>query len=112
MEFTKEALKDLIAVQDRLISVENIQKTVAEYYKIRVLDILSSKRTRSITRPRQMAMFLAKELTNQSLPEIGKQFGGKDHTTVLHACRRVKELLKSDSRITEDHSNLFRTLTN
>ncbi len=112
LDFTKEALKDLIALQDRLISVENIQRTVAEYYKIRVIDLLSSKRTRSITRPRQMAMYLAKELTNQSLPEIGQQFGGKDHTTVLHACRRVKELLTSDSRITEDHSNLFRTLTN
>ena len=112
LDFTKEALRDLIALQDKLISVENIQKTVAEYYKIRVLDLLSSKRTRSITRPRQMAMYLAKELTNQSLPEIGHQFGGKDHTTVLHACRRVKELIKRDSQINEDHSNLIRTLTN
>jgi len=112
LDFTKEALKDLIALQEKLISVENIQRTVAEYYKIRVVDLLSNKRSRSISRPRQMAMYLAKELTNQSLPEIGQQFGGKDHTTVLYACRRVKELVQSDSRITEDYSNLFRTLTN
>lgn len=112
LEFTKEALKDLIAVQDRLISIDNIQRTVAEYYKIRVSDLLSSKRNRSISRPRQIAMSLAKELTNQSLPEIGKAFGGKDHTTVLHACRKVKELLESDSRVAEDYSNLFRILTN
>lgn len=112
LEFTKEALRDLIALQDRSISIENIQRMVAEYYKIRVTDLLSVKRTRSITRPRQMAMALAKELTNQSLPEIGQQFGGKDHTTVLHACRKIKELMDSDARISEDYSNLLRTLTN
>lgn len=112
LDFAKEALSDLIALQDRLICVENIQKTVAEYYKIRVADLLSSKRTRSITRPRQIAMALSKELTNQSLPEIGQQFGGKDHTTVLHACRKVKELLESDNKLEEDYSNLFRILTN
>lgn len=112
LEFAKEALKDLIAMQDRLINVENIQKTVAEYYKIRVADLLSNKRTRSVTRPRQIAMALSKELTNHSLPEIGSMFGGRDHTTVLHACRKVVELKDADSRFAEDFSNLLRTLSN
>jgi chromosomal replication initiator protein len=111
LEFAKEALRDLIALQDRLINVENIQKTVAEYYKIRVADLLSSKRTRSVTRPRQIAMALAKELTNHSLPEIGEMFGGRDHTTVLHACRKVLELKESDNKFAEDYSNLLRTLS-
>jgi chromosomal replication initiator protein len=111
LEFAKEALRDLIALQDRLINVENIQKTVAEYYKIRGADLLSSKRTRSITRPRQIAMALAKELTNHSLPEIGAMFGGRDHTTVLHACRKVQELRESDNKLAEDYSNLLRTLS-
>ncbi|CAL1238789.1 chromosomal replication initiator protein DnaA [Candidatus Methylocalor cossyra] len=111
LEFAKEALRDLIALQDRLVNVENIQKTVAEYYKIRVADLLSSKRTRSVTRPRQMAMALAKELTNHSLPEIGQMFGGRDHTTVLHACRKVVELRESDNKFAEDYSNLMRTLS-
>jgi chromosomal replication initiator protein len=111
IDFTKEALRDLLALQDKLVTIENIQKTVAEYYKIRVADLLSQRRSRSITRPRQVAMALAKELTNHSLPEIGDAFGGRDHTTVLHACRKVVELRESDARIEEDFSNLLRTLT-
>jgi chromosomal replication initiator protein len=91
--------------------VENIQKTVAEYFKIRVADLLSAKRSRSVTRPRQAAMALAKDLTNHSLPEIGQLFGGRDHTTVLHACRKVQELKESDSKFAEDYSNLKRTLS-
>jgi chromosomal replication initiator protein len=110
-EFAKEALRDLIALQDKLVTVENIQKTVAEYYKIRVADLLSKRRSRSIARPRQVAMALAKELTNHSLPEIGDGFGGRDHTTVLHACKRIKELRESETRVTEDYLNLLRTLT-
>ncbi len=111
LAFTKESLRDLLALQDKLVSVDNIQKTVAEYYKIRVTDLLSARRTRSITRPRQIAMALAKELTSHSLPEIGESFGGRDHTTVLHACRKVSELKESDLRIAEDYSNLCRKLT-
>jgi chromosomal replication initiator protein len=110
LDFAKEALKDLLALQERLVTIENIQKTVAEYYKIRVADLLSRRRSRSITRPRQMAMALAKELTNHSLPEIGDAFGGRDHTTVLHACRVVKGLRDSQQRLNEDYSNLLRTL--
>jgi chromosomal replication initiator protein len=111
MEFAREALRDLLAVQERKVTIENIQKTVAEYYKIRVADLLSKRRSRMITRPRQTAMSLAKELTNHSLPEIGDAFGGRDHTTVLHACKRVKELRESDNRINEDYENLLRILT-
>ena len=111
LEFAKEALRDLLALQERLVSVENIQKTVAEYYKIRVGDLLSKKRSRSIARPRQVAMALAKELTNHSLPEIGDAFGGRDHTTVLHACRRIVALRETEKRIDEDYLNLLRTLT-
>ena len=111
LEFAKDALRDLLAVQDRLVTIENIQKTVAEYSKVRVSDLLSKRRNRSITRPRQIAMSLAKELTNHSLPEIGDQFGGRDHTTVLHACRRVKLLRESESRVREDYQNLIRILT-
>jgi chromosomal replication initiator protein len=111
VEFTKLALKDLIALHDKLVTIENIQKTVAEYFKIRVSDLLSKKRTRSITRPRQIAMSMAKELTNHSLPEIGDAFGGRDHTTVLHACRKIEELKISEPRIMEDYSNLMRTLS-
>jgi chromosomal replication initiator protein len=110
MEFAKEALRDLLAMQDRLVTIENIQKTVAEYYKIRIADVLSKRRSRSIARPRQVAMALAKELTSHSLPEIGDAFGGRDHTTVLHACRVIKELRESHSRTNEDYSNLLRTL--
>jgi chromosomal replication initiator protein len=110
LEFAKEALKDLLALQEKLVTVENIQKTVAEYYKIRIAELLSKRRSRSIARPRQVAMALAKELTNYSLPEIGDAFGGRDHTTVLHACRRVKALRESERRIGEDYMNLLRTL--
>jgi chromosomal replication initiator protein len=111
LDFAKEALKDLLALQEKLVTIENIQKTVAEYFKIRVADLLSKRRSRSITRPRQVAMALSKELTNHSLPEIGDAFGGRDHTTVMHACKRVKELRGLESRIDEDYLNLLRTLT-
>lgn len=111
LDFAKEALKDLFALQDRLVNIENIQKTVAEYYKIRVSDLLSPKRTRSVARPRQAAMALSKELTNHSLPEIGQLFGGRDHTTVLHACRKVQEIKASDAKFLEDYNNLKRLLS-
>ena len=111
MEQVRESLRDLIAIQDRQIGIENIQKTVADYYKIRVSDMHSKKRTRSIARPRQLAMALAKELTNHSLPEIGDAFGGRDHTTVLHACRKIEELRESSRDIREDYNNLLRLLT-
>lgn len=111
LEFAKEALKDLLALQEKLVTIDNIQKTVVEYFKIRISDLLSKSRRRSVTRPRQIAMSLAKELTTHSLPEIGDAFGGRDHTTVLHACRKIKSLRESDSRIREDYQNLFRTLT-
>ncbi len=111
MDFAKEALRDLLSVHDRQITIDNIQKTVAEYYKIRVADLLSKRRTRSVTRPRQTAMALCKELTNHSLPEIGDAFGGRDHTTVLHACRKILELKEGDHRIAEDYANLLRTLS-
>jgi chromosomal replication initiator protein len=110
VEFTKEALKDLLSLQAKLVTIDNIQKTVADYYKVRVADLLSKRRSRSVARPRQVAMALAKELTSHSLPEIGDAFGGRDHTTVLHACKRIKELRNSEQRITEDYSNLLRTL--
>ncbi len=111
LDFAKEALRDLLALQDRLVSIENIQKTVAEYFKIRVGDLLSKKRSRSIARPRQFGMALAKELTNHSLPEIGDAFGGRDHTTVLHGCRRIESLREVDKRVDDDYLNLLRTLT-
>ena len=111
LDFAKEALRDLLALQDRLVTIENIQKTVAEYYKIRVADLLSKRRSRSIARPRQMAMALAKELTTHSLPEIGDAFGGRDHTTVLHACRVIKSLKETETRSREEYQNLLRTLT-
>lgn len=111
LDLTKEALRDLLALQERLVTIENIQKTVAEYSKVRVADLLSKRRNRSITRPRQIAMSLAKELTSHSLPEIGDKFGGRDHTTVLHACRRVKLLRETESRVREDYQNLIRILT-
>ncbi len=111
LEFAREALKDLITLQDKLITIENIQKTVAEYYKIRVAELLSSRRTRSVARPRQIAMALAKELTNHSLPEIGEAFGGRDHTTVLHACRAIAQLRESNLEIQEDFLNLLRILS-
>jgi chromosomal replication initiator protein len=111
LDFAKEALRDLLALQARLVSIENIQKTVADYFKIRVGDLLSKRRSRSIARPRQIAMALAKELTNHSLPEIGDAFGGRDHTTVLHGCRRINSLRETDKRIDDDYLNLLRTLT-
>ncbi|RLA17822.1 MAG: chromosomal replication initiator protein DnaA [Gammaproteobacteria bacterium] len=111
LDFAREALRDLISLQDRLTTIENIQKSVAEYFKIKISDLHSKKRTRSITRPRQIAMALSKELTNHSLPEIGKAFGDRDHTTVLHACKKVKELIESDLNFAEDYTNLLRTLS-
>jgi len=111
LEFTKDALKDLLTLQARLVTIENIQKTVADYFKVRVADLHSQRRSRSIARPRQVAMALAKELTSHSLPEIGDAFGGRDHTTVLHACKRIKDLRETDQRMLEDYSNLLRTLT-
>jgi len=107
----RETLKDLIALHDRQVSLDNIQRTVAEYYKIKVSDLMSKRRSRSVARPRQMAMTLSKELTNHSLPEIGNSFGGKDHTTVLHACKKIKELRDQDTDIGEDYTNLLRSLT-
>jgi chromosomal replication initiator protein len=111
LDFVKEALRDLLALQDKLVTIENIQRTVAEYYKIKVADLLSKRRNRSVTRPRQLAMALAKELTNHSLPEIGDAFGGRDHTTVLHACRMIVELRQADTDLDEDYTNLLRILT-
>src|SRR5690606_29600459 len=109
IDLVREALKDLLALQDLLVRVDNIQRVVAEYYKIKISDLHSKRRSRSVARPRQVAMYLAKELTNHSLPEIGDAFGGRDHTTVLHACRKIKELLDSDADIREDVKNLLRT---
>ena len=109
--FAQDCLKDLLMVHDRQVSVNNIQKTVAEYYKIKVADLLGKRRTRNIARPRQVAMTLAKELTNHSLPEIGDAFGGRDHTTVLHACRTIAGLKESDANIREDYSNFIKKLT-
>ena len=110
LEFTKEALKDLLSLQAKLVTIENIQKTVADYFKVRMADLLSKRRSRSVARPRQVAMALAKELTSHSLPEIGDAFGGRDHTTVLHACKRIKQLRDMEQRMKEDYSNLLRTL--
>jgi chromosomal replication initiator protein len=111
IEQVKRALRDLLAIQDRQISIDNIQRTVAEYYNIKISDILSKRRNRTIARPRQMAMCLAKELTNHSLPEIGEAFGGRDHTTVLHACRKIAELRESSADVAEDFKNLNRVLS-
>jgi chromosomal replication initiator protein len=111
IDFVKEALRDLLALQDKLVTIDNIQRTVAEYYRIRVSDLLSKRRSRSIARPRQVAMALSKELTNHSLPEIGDAFGGRDHTTVLHACRKIKSLRDESHEVKEDYQNLIRTLS-
>ena len=111
VELAKEALKDLLAVQNRQISIENIQKTVADYFKIKVADMYSKKRTRIVARPRQMAMYLARELTNLSYPEIGLSFGGRDHTTVLHACAKIEELKASDQTLRKDYNLLIQVLT-
>lgn len=110
-EFTKEALHDLISLQDKLINIDNIQKTVAEYFKIRIADLSSKNRRQSVTRPRQMAMALARELTSHSYPEIGEAFGGRDHTTVINAVKRINELKESDVKASEDYVNLLRTLS-
>jgi len=111
LDLTKDALRDLLSLQAKLITIENIQKTVADYYKVRVAELLSERRNRSVARPRQIAMALSKELTSHSLPEIGEAFGGRDHTTVLHACRRIKALRDTEQRVTEDYTNLLRKLT-
>jgi chromosomal replication initiator protein len=111
LELVKEALRDLIASTSRIVSIENIQKTVADFYKIKVADMFSKKRTRNLARPRQIAMALAKELTNQSLPEIGESFGGRDHTTVIHACRKVAELRETEVDIGRDYLVLLQSLT-
>ena len=112
VELVKEALKDLLALQQKMVTLENIQKTVADYYKLRIADMLSKRRSRNIARPRQVAMAIAKELTNHSLPEIGDAFGGRDHTTVLHAVRKIKELRETDHRIDDDFNSLIRIITN
>ena len=111
IEFAKQVLHDILAINDRLITIEGIQTTVSDYFQIRKIDLLSKRRNRSLARPRQIAMALTKELTDRSLPEIGEAFGGRDHTTVLHACRKVRELCASDSRINEDYNNLMRILS-
>lgn len=111
IEQARDALRDLIAIQDRQVSIENIQKTVADYYKVRVGELNSKRRTRSIARPRQLAMAISKEITTHSLPEIGDSFGGRDHTTVLHACRKIEELRECNNDIREDYNNLLRMLT-
>ena len=112
ISFVKEALSDLLTLQDKQVTLENIQKTVADYYRIPVSDLLSSSRLRTLSRPRQVAMTLSKELTDMSLPEIGAAFGGRDHTTVIHACRKVRELQRGDPQIRDDYTTLFNTLTN
>lgn len=112
VDFTKEALHDLISLQDKQVNIDNIKKIVAEYFKIRVADLSSKNRRQSITRPRQIAMCLARELTSQSFPEIGDCFGGRDHTTVMNACKRIKALRDSDAKVSEDYQNLLRTLSN
>ncbi len=110
LDFIAETLRDMIAVHDRQVSLDNIQRVVADYYKMKLSDLLSKRRNRSIARPRQIAMSLAKELTSHSLPEIGEAFGGRDHTTVLHACRKVKELLNTDTVIKADYDNIYKSL--
>ena len=109
-EIAKESLRDLLAIQAKQITIENIQKIIAEYYNIRISDLLSKRRNRSITRPRQLAMAITRELTSHSLPEIGDSFGGRDHTTGLHACKKVKEFKNNESRIKEDYENIIRSL--
>jgi len=111
VDLVKQSLRDLMDLQKKQVSVDNIQKTVAEYFKIKVSDLSSKRRSRSVARPRQVAMSLAKELTSHSLPEIGEAFGGRDHTTVLHACKKIKELREISLDIREDYNNLLRTLT-
>jgi ATPase involved in DNA replication initiation len=111
VDLIKNSLRDILAIQARMVTIPNIQRVVAEYYNIRVSDLLSSRRSRSVTRPRQIAMSLAKSLTNHSLPEIGESFGGRDHTTVIHACEKVKELMQTNLEIEEDFKKLRRHLS-
>jgi chromosomal replication initiator protein len=111
VEFAKETLRDMLAAQDKRVTIESIQKIVCEHYKVKISDLISAKRSRSIARPRQIAMTLAKELTKHSLPEIGAAFGGRDHTTVLHATRKIKELRDADTLINEDYNHLLRNLS-
>ncbi|MDY0147566.1 MAG: helix-turn-helix domain-containing protein, partial [Halothiobacillus sp.] len=110
VESTKEALKDQIAAQAKLITLENIQRTVAKYYNLKLTDLTGTRRSRSIARPRQVAMSLAKELTNHSLPEIGEAFGGRDHTTVIHACKKIEELREIEPKLSDDYNLLRHTL--
>ena len=111
IDLIRESLKDLLALQDKLVTIDNIQRVVADYYKLKMSDMLSKRRSRSVARPRQLAMSIAKELTSHSLPEIGESFGGRDHTTVLHACRKVKELEGMDREVQRDLKNLYRALS-
>lgn len=111
VDLIRESLKDLLAIQDRLVTIDNIQRVVSEYYKLKMSELLSKRRSRSIARPRQVAMALAKTLTNHSLPEIGEAFGGRDHTTVMHACKKVKELQEESRDMQDDMKHLLRTLT-
>lgn len=111
VDAAKEALKDILVAQSRLISIDNIQKTVADYFRIKIIDMLFKKRTRNLTRPRQIAMSLARELTTMSLPEIGNAFGGKDHSTVIHACQTIAKLRANDTTIDADYNILLQTLT-
>ena len=110
VETAKESLKDILAAQSRLVSIDNIQKTVADYYRIKMAELLSKKRTRNLTRPRQIAMSIARELTTMSLPEIGNSFGGKDHSTVIHACKTISSLRIADTTIDTDYKILLQTL--
>jgi chromosomal replication initiator protein len=110
-DFARHALRDMLAAQDKLVTIDNIQKVVAEYFKLRESDLRSAKRSRTIARPRQLAMALSKELTNHSLPEIGEKFGGRDHTTVLYATRKVADLRETDSQVADDYAALLRILS-
>ena len=112
LAFTKETLKDLVSLQERLMTIEQIQKVVASYYKVRVSDLLSAKRDRKITMPRHIAMSISKELTSHSLPTIGDAFGGRDHTTVLHACKKIKALKTTSATLQQDYQNILHTLSN
>ena len=110
VEATKEALKDILIAQTRMVSIDNIQKTVADYYRIKMVELLSKKRTRNLSRPRQIAMSLARELTTMSLPEIGNAFGGKDHSTVIHACKTISNLRSAETTIEADYKFLLKGL--
>lgn len=112
LDFTRDALRDLFVAQDKQITLDNIKKVVAEFFSLQISDLTSANRSRSLARPRQMAMALAKDLTSHSLPEIGKAFGGRDHTTVMHATKKITELRLSDPNIDDQYTNLLRKLTN